>query len=165
MEKEKKGVIKWYSSEKDYGFITNENNEDVFFKKENISSSKDTIDKEKTKEDIFPEIGDKVSYIEFEVKGQKRSKKIIINERKNSVYICPYCKEEAKPKIIFEQNEKIYKVGDEFEEKKPMYTICSNCLKVLNEYNTKYDKFSNYNRAAVLLLILVIIFIFVKFNS
>lgn len=154
------GKIKWYSKSKNYGFISNDEGIDVFFRIENITKSLDEIDKEI--ENIVPETGDIVKYIQYTHRGQERAKKIIIKQRVKSDFICPHCNETTKPKIVFDQNGKDERVGQEFEGKVPMYTVCPNCFNILEKYETQYEEFSNYNRAAMLLLILLILGVFVR---
>jgi len=159
----KSGIVKWFSNTKDYGFISNDEGKDVFFRKENISRSTDKLDKDK--EDIIPKPNDYVEYTEYNHKGQLRAKKIVLKQRSKSDFICPHCKQSIKPKIVYESNPNTMNqsIGEEFKEKKPMHTICPNCFSILEEYETKYEELSIYNRAAVLLLILLIITIFAKF--
>lgn len=156
------GKIKWYSVNKKFGFITNDKSNDVFFKLENIQKSIDSLDEKKEREELIPEIGDSVEYTEYENKNQLKAKKITIKQRKHSVFICPHCNEKIKPKIVFENDFRDNNIGNEFEKSHPMYTICPNCFEKLDEYNTIYEDFSNHNRAALLLLILVVVSLFLK---
>lgn len=157
-----KGTIKWFSTINNYGFITNQKGEDVYFKLENITSSKDELDKDKPKSKIIPENGDKVEYTEYTVKGNLRAKKVVINQRSKSQFLCPHCHETIKPKIIFDNSDLEQPLGKEFQQKKPMHTICPNCFAKLEEYETSSDRLSIYNRSAILLLILLVMFIFGK---
>lgn len=156
------GNIKWFSKTNNYGYITNKNGDDIYFRLENISSSKDELDKEKEKEDVIPENGDLVSFIQYEVKGSLRAKKIVIEQRSRSQFVCPHCGEHVKPKIVFEQNDINPEVGQEFQQKKPMHTICPNCFSILEEYETRSDRLSIYNKSAILLLIIATLSMFVK---
>ncbi len=157
------GVIKWFSKSKSYGFITNKDGKDVFFRIENVSRSNDSIDK--GEKEVIPKPKDFVEYTEYKLKGQLRAKKIVVKQRSNSDFICPHCFESVRPKVIYDSNSNVSKtvIGEEFKEKKPMHTVCPNCFNILEEYETKYEEFSSYNRAALLLLILLIVTIFVKF--
>lgn len=156
------GKVKWFSTKNKYGFITDKEGNDVYFQLENITSSRDELDKDKKKGTILPENGDMVEYTAYSIEGAKRAKKIAIVQRMKSTFICPSCSEKVKPKIVFDNNEKNQKVGKEFEKKQPMHTVCPNCYVVLGEYETSGDKLSIYNRSAMLALILLIIYIFVE---
>lgn len=154
------GKIKWFSKSKNYGFIANDEGQDIFFRIENITKSLDKIDQESKK--VVPKTGDIVEYLKYFYKGQNRAKKIVIKQRVTSDFVCPHCNEITKPKIVFEQNGKEEKIGKEFEGKVPMYTICPNCFNILKKYETAYEEFSSYNRAAMLLLVLLIMGVFVR---
>lgn len=159
------GTIKWFSKSKNYGFITGEDGQDLFFRIENITKSLDDLDKESKQ--VIPKTGDIVEYVRYIHrgklnKGQNRAKKVVIKQRVSSDFVCPHCNEVTKPKIVFDQNDKQLGMGKEFEEKVPMYTICPNCFNILEKYETEYESFSSYNRAAMLLLILLIIGVFVR---
>lgn len=157
-----KGHIKWFSKNNNYGFITSPSGKDIYFKLENIQGSRDELDKEKNKKSIIPENGDFVEYVYYEVDGASRAKKIMITQRSKSIFICPSCNENIKPKIVFERNDMEQEIGQEFQQRKPMHTICPNCFTILEEYETSSDKLSIYNRSAILLLILLVLFVFIK---
>lgn len=157
------GTIKWFSKTKSYGFISNKDGADVFFRIENVSRSTDKLDKNEN--ELIPKTKDYVEYTEYSHKGQLRAKKIVLRQRSKSDFLCPHCNESIKPKVVYENNTNVRtkKLGDNFKELKPMHTVCPNCFSIIEEYETKYEEFSSYNRAAVLLLILLISTIFVKF--
>lgn len=68
----KTGLIKWFSVEKGYGYITNRNNEDLYFGVKDIIGAN------------LPEYGDKVEYEEYIGREEHlAAKDILILERKN----------------------------------------------------------------------------------
>lgn len=89
-EKQVNGLVKWFSSDRGYGYITNNENVDLYF------GVKDVIGAD------LPENGDKVSYTEYIGKESSvAAKNINILERKNPALkqvVCEHCKREVEPK-------------------------------------------------------------------
>lgn len=84
------GIVKWFSADRGYGYITNNENKDLYF------GVKDIIGAE------LPENGDKVSYENYVGKeGSDAAKNINIIERKNpalSKVNCDNCHRDVEPK-------------------------------------------------------------------
>jgi len=84
------GQVKWFSPDRGYGYITNNENVDLYF------GVKDVIGAE------LPENGDKVTFSEYIGKESSvAAKDIHITERKNPALkevSCDKCKREVEPK-------------------------------------------------------------------
>ncbi len=161
-----KGTIKWYSTSKKFGFITNNLDEDVFFRLDGLLRSEDPIDDSATDEDVLlPQIGDIVEFKEYLYKDNKRAKKIIIKQRSKSVFTCSHCNQIVTPQVIITQNSdlKEKKIGREFEQITPVKKICPNCHSVIDEYSTPEQKLSFFNKFSAMFLILIILWLFSKF--
>ncbi|EEE2002201.1 cold shock domain-containing protein [Salmonella enterica subsp. enterica serovar Kotte] len=102
------GVIKWFSEEKGYGFITDKNNKDYYFHVSDINGA------------LLPEKGNNVSFeIEISSKGERARKVIITQKAKNTssddrLDFCHYCNKKVFPRMITYQGE-------------PQKTVCPYC--------------------------------------
>ncbi len=89
-QKEIVGIVKWFSSERGYGYITNKNNEDLYF------GVKDIIGAD------LPDNGDQVKFIEYSGKeGSNAAKSVIITDKKNPALKqvkCGGCGRSVEPK-------------------------------------------------------------------
>ena len=151
----KNGKIKWYSSVKEYGFLTDEEGTDIYFKKESIYKSNDKIDIKKETEYLIPKNGDLIKFKLIKTKkGQLLGTKIIITQRRNPEFLCPNCDMISKRKIINEKEETKGQI---------LYTVCENCYYKLEEFKTINSDITRHNRAASLILILIVIAIFFSF--
>ncbi|WP_135410398.1 cold shock domain-containing protein [Escherichia sp. E4385] len=85
------GVIKWFSEEKGYGFITDKNNKDYYFHVSDINGA------------LLPEKGNNVSFdIEISLKGERARKVIITQKAKNTssddrLDFCRCCNKKSFP--------------------------------------------------------------------
>lgn len=126
------GVVKWFSQEKGYGYITNKDNYDLYF------GVKDVIGAE------LPEYGDKVEYETYNGRENiTAAKEIIIIERKNPNFKkihCDSCKLDVKPKHW-------HFGGTDYTNMKTAY-LCPYCG------NRLYETGGGFNKLAKFILII-----------
>lgn len=142
----KNGVIKWFSEERGYGYVTDRNNNDLYF------GVKDIIGAD------LPENGDKVKYDEYIGKeGVGAAKDIIIIERKNPSYKkinCDSCKSEVMPKHW-------HFGGTDYTSIKTAY-MCPNCGNTILESGGGFNKLAKFILIFVSIAISIITFIIIK---
>lgn len=132
------GIVKWFSQEKGYGYITDKNNIDLYF------GVKDVIGAD------LPEYGDRVEYVEY--MGRENvlaAQEIIIIEKKNPIFKkvrCESCQVDVRPKPW-------HFGGTDYTNLKTAY-LCPSCGGRL------YETGGGFNRIARTLLILITIAIF-----
>ena len=95
-----KGTVKWFSSDKGYGFITSQENEDHFFNVQNIQGAS------------LPNNGDSVQFKStVGDKGAKATNVVIVKkapqvakktERVDDRITCPNCERKIVPRIIMD---------------------------------------------------------------
>lgn len=88
----KEGTVKWFSKEKGYGFISLENNEDHYFRIQDVKGAE------------LPSNGDSVKFESTLEERGFRAKKVQILE-KSAAYrddriVCPHCRKKMVPRII-----------------------------------------------------------------
>ncbi len=147
MEKEKKiGIVKWFSEEKGYGFVTDKTNNDLYF------GVKDVVGAD------LPINGDKVKYEEYV--GEKNTiaaKEIIILEKKNPDFIkmhCEKCDSDVKPKPW-------HFGGTDYTNIKTAY-LCPNCGNTLHESGGGFNKLAKFILIFIAISITAITFILAK---
>ena len=147
MDNEKKiGVIKWFSEEKGYGYVTDKRNQDLYF------GVKDVIGAD------LPTNGDKVKYEEYIGKENvNAAKDIVILEKKNPDFKkihCDSCDAEVKPKHW-------HFGGTDYTNIKTAY-MCPNCGNSLYETGGGFNKLAKFILIFVATSILFITFILAK---
>lgn len=129
----KTGLIKWFSVEKGYGYITNRNNEDLYFGVKDIIGAN------------LPEYGDKVEYEEYVGREEHfAARDILILERKNPSFKkihCDSCQLEVKPKYW-------HFGGTDYTKMKTAY-LCPHCG------GTLYETGGGFNTLAKFILVIV----------
>lgn len=139
--KELEGKIKWFSQEKEYGFITDNDNLDYYFHKDQVLENGDIA------------IGDVVIFNSYTFKGGYRAKKINIVEKVNSDKIkCKNCNQEIIPKIVTGEV-----VKGRFYDVIPKYIACPVCYHVFEEIKDE----NNYKKNTLLSSIYLIIFLLI----
>lgn len=147
MEVENKfGIVKWFSEDRGYGYVTDRYNNDLYF------GVKDIIGVE------LPENGDKIKYDEYIGKENiKAARDIIIIEKKNPNYKkinCDSCGSDVKPKHW-------HFGGTDYTSIKTAY-MCPNCGNTIHETGGGFNKLAKFILIFVSLSISVITFIIVK---
>ncbi|AUS68105.1 cold-shock protein [Escherichia albertii] len=109
------GVIKWFSEEKGYGFITDKNNKDYYFHVSDIKGA------------LLPERGNNVHFeIETSPKGERARKIIVANNHENisseeRLDFCRNCNKKIYPRMITYQGT-------------PQKTICPYCAGTIKKF-------------------------------
>ena len=137
--KDVEGKVKWFSEEKKYGFITDNDNLDHYFHYDQVLESKDIG------------IGDKVIFNGYFFRDGYRAKKIRVIEKANNDKIkCKNCNQEIIPKIITGEviRGRLYDVI-------PKYIACPVCSHVFEEIKDE----NNYKRNTLLSSIYLIFFL------
>lgn len=120
-----RGTVKWFNSEKGYGFITSESGENHYF---NVQSVKGAS---------LPASGDSVS---FESKsGRKGLRAVNINITERAITLasedfriyCDHCGRKIVPKIITYQG-------------KPEKSVCPYCAGTVKEFRSKMSDLATY---------------------
>ncbi len=129
----KTGIVKWFSEEKGYGYITDKSSNDLYF------GVKDIIGAE------LPSNGDKVKFEEYLGKESVgAAKEIIILEKKNPSFKkihCDSCDADIKPKHW-------HFGGTDYTNIKTAY-MCPNCG------NSLYETGGGFNKLAKFILIFI----------
>lgn len=127
------GIVKWFSDEKGYGYITDKSNNDLYF------GVKDIIGSE------LPSNGDKVKFEKYLGKENVgAAKEIIIIEKKNPNFKkihCDSCDSDIKPKHW-------HFGGTDYTNIKTAY-MCPNCG------NSLYETGGGFNKLAKFILIFI----------
>lgn len=108
------GVVKWFSEEKGYGFITDRNNKDHCFSVRDINGA------------LLPDKGNRVKFdIEVTPKGSRAKNISIIKSHEsasdNRLDFCKKCNKKITPRMITYQ-------GD------PQRTVCPYCTTTIKEF-------------------------------
>lgn len=145
------GVIKWFSEEKGYGFITDTNNKDYYFHVSDIRGI------------LLPEKGNNVHFeTETSPKGVRARKITIAKNTNNSsteerLDFCHTCNKKVFPRMITYHGE-------------PQKTVCPYCAETIKnfEQSSIFDLFTglfDFVLSFIVMLIEVIIWIFNLFIS
>jgi len=122
------GTVKWFSKEKGYGFITNEDNEDFYF---NIKSI------------IGAELPNNSDTVEFEAKKAKKGMRAIDikivkkaeNNRQDDRINCPACGKKIVPRMITYRGE-------------PEKSVCPYCGSTVKVFSKCFIATAVYNDAS-----------------
>lgn len=144
-EKKENGLVKWFSVERGYGYITNNENIDFYFGIKDVEGSK------------LPENGDKVSFNLYSGKeGSLSAKDVIIIEKKIPVVkelLCNSCKINVEPKLWYYGGSDYTKVSIDF--------FCPLCgYKILK----KGGGFNLFAKIIILMFSSALIFIYYKIS-
>lgn len=111
------GVVKWFSEEKGYGFITDKNNKDYYFHVSDVKGA------------LLPEKG-QIAYFDAEVtqKGYRAKNITLINNKistNNSLDFCKNCNRKIIPRMITYRGE-------------PQKTVCPYCATVIKDFDDNF---------------------------
>jgi len=127
-QNKKTGIVKWFSQEKGYGYITDRNNIDLY------CGVKDVIGAD------LPEYGDKVEFEEYVGReSAPAATNIIILERKNPSFKkinCNSCQLDVKPKVW-------HFGGTDYTNMKTAY-LCPHCGSTLYETGGGFNKLAKF---------------------
>ena len=109
------GVVKWFSEEKGYGFITDKNNKDYYFHVSDLNGA------------LLPEKGQDVHFDYETTQKGYRAKGIILTKNNdsndNTLDFCKNCKKKIVPRMITYRGE-------------PQKTVCPYCATVIKSFES-----------------------------
>lgn len=147
--KDVEGKVKWFSQEKGYGFLTDYENIDYYFHKDQVE------------ENVDISIGDKVCFTSYIFKNSPRAKKIkVIEKVTNDKIKCKNCSQEILPKIITGE-----RIRGRFYDVYPKYISCPICSYVFEEIkeDTNHVKETLLSSITLIGFCLILIIIFTYF--
>lgn len=107
------GVVKWFSEEKGYGFITDKNNKDYYFHVSDVKGAS------------LPENGQDVYFDSETTQKGYRAKNIVLTKNNastdNSLDFCKACNKKVIPRMITYRGE-------------PQKTVCPYCATVIKNF-------------------------------
>lgn len=111
------GVVKWFSEEKGYGFITDKNSKDYYFHVSDVIGT------------LLPEKNNKVAFdIETTLKGSRAKNINIIKKhslKNDELDFCRNCKRKITPRMIICRGE-------------PQRTVCPYCATVIKKFDESF---------------------------
>ncbi|ASQ19566.1 cold shock domain-containing protein [Enterobacter cloacae] len=111
------GVVKWFSEEKGYGFITNKNNKDYYFHVSDVKGA------------LLPEKGQTVYFdAETTQKGYSAINIVLTKNNAstdNSLDFCKNCNRKIIPRMITYRGE-------------PQKTVCPYCATVIKDFDDNF---------------------------
>ncbi|VEA03536.1 cold shock protein [Salmonella enterica subsp. enterica serovar Sanjuan] len=107
------GVVKWFSEEKGYGFITDKNNKDHYFHVSDVKGA------------LLPRKGQDVYFDAETTQKGYRAKNIVLTKNNastdNSLDFCKSCNKKIVPRMIIYRGE-------------PQKTVCPYCATVIKNF-------------------------------
>lgn len=114
------GVVKWFSEEKGYGFITDENNKDHYFHVSDVKGA------------LLPEQGNVIIFdVKITAKGSRAKNITILNgsaSSDNRLDFCNHCNRNIVPRMITYQGE-------------PQKTVCPYCARTIKNFDENMNLF------------------------
>lgn len=111
------GVVKWFSEEKGYGFITDKNNKDYYFHVSDIKGAS------------LPKNGQDVYFDSETTQKGYKAKNIVLTKNNsstdNSLDFCKNCNKKIVPRMITYRGE-------------PQKTVCPYCATVIKNFNGNF---------------------------
>ncbi len=111
------GVVKWFSEEKGYGFITDKNNKDYYFHVSDVKGAS------------LPENGQDVYFDSEMTQKGYRAKNIVLTKNnsstENSLDFCKNCNRKIVPRMITYRGE-------------PQKTVCPYCATVIKDFDDNF---------------------------
>lgn len=111
------GVVKWFSEEKGYGFITDKNNKDYYFHVSDVKGA------------LLPEKGQIVYFDAETTQKGYRAKNIALTKNNistdNSLDFCKNCNRKIIPRMITYRGE-------------PQKTVCPYCATVIKDFDDNF---------------------------
>ncbi|EAB5862618.1 cold shock domain-containing protein [Salmonella enterica] len=111
------GVVKWFSEEKGYGFITDKNNKDYYFHVSDVKGA------------LLPENGQDVHFDSETTQKGYRAKNIVLTKNnastENSLDFCKSCNRKIIPRMITYRGE-------------PQKTVCPYCATVIKNFDANF---------------------------